>query len=345
LKAAYAEHFKVGVALPSAVFSGSDRLAAQLAKAQFNRITAENETKWKAVHDGPAFTFSVADGFVRFGRRNDMEIHGHTLVWHTDQPAWVFAGKGGAKATREELLGRLQQHIDKVAGRYEGKVAYWDVVNEALQDDGSMRSTEWFRIIGDDYIEHAFRMAAAAAPTAKLVYNDYNMWMPAKRDAAVALVKRLQDQGIRIDGVGMQGHYRTAGEPTIQQVEDAILAYKALGVEVLISELDVDPLPYAWDKLGADVGFNTELRAELDPYRDGFPPEAEEAHAQRYADLFRLFKKHSDVIGSVTFWGLSDDYSWLNTWPVPGRTNYPLLFDRHLRPKKAWYAIMAVARE
>jgi len=344
LKGAYAEYFKVGVALPAMIFMGGDRAAQKLAKAQFNRITAENEMKWASVHPGSSFSFETSDAFVRFGQRNGMEVHGHCLVWHTNQPGWPFQGNRGP-ATRDEVLARLKKHIDRVAGRYDGKVAYWDVVNEALEDDGAMRRSPWYNTIGPDYVEQAFKMAAAAAPTAKLVYNDYNMWMPPKRDAAVALVQRLQSQGIRIDAVGMQGHYRTAGEPSLQQVEEAILAFKATGVEVLITEFDIDPLPYAWDKLGADVNFTVQQREELDPYVRGFPPEAEAAHAKRYADLFRLFVKHSDVVQSVTFWGLSDDFSWLNTWPIQGRTNYPLLFDRGLRPKKAWFAVMNVARE
>lgn len=346
LKDAFAEHFLVGAALPANVFSEEDKASADLVKAQFNRITAENETKWRGVHGEPdKFTFETSDKFVEFGKRNEMQIHGHVLVWHTDQPDWIFQGEGEQPATRDELLARLKEHIATVAGRYKGSIAYWDVVNEAFEDDGTMRKSPWYTIIGEDYIEQAFVAAAAAAPDAKLVYNDYNLWMPAKRDATVALVKKLQSKNIRIDAVGMQGHYRTAGDPTIAQIEEAILAYKGAGVEVMFSELDVDPLPFAWDRLGADVNFNVELRDELDPYREGFPDEAEEAQARRYADLFRLFVKHSDVIESVTFWGVSDGASWLNTWPVKGRTNYPLLFDRQLRPKKAWYAVMQVAAE
>jgi len=335
----------VGVALPTPVFNESDAASAELVKREFNRVTAENETKWKGVHAGQGFDFSKADQFVEFGERNDMEVHGHTLVWHTDQPRWLFKGEGDKPATREELLDRLKLHIDKVAGRYKGRIAYWDVVNEALEDDGSMRKTEWYTIIGEDYIEQAFTMAAAAAPDAKLVYNDYNLEIPAKRDAAVAIVERLKSKKVRIDAVGIQGHYRTTGDPTIQQVEDAIVAFKDAGMEVLISELDVDPLPFAWDKVGADVNFSVEMKAELDPYTQSFPAEAEEAQAQRYADLFRVFVKHSDAVVAVTFWGVSDGASWLNTWPVRGRTNYPLLFDRQLKPKKAWHAVMAVAAE
>jgi len=345
LKEAFADHFLVGVAMPASVFTQSDQASAELVKAQFNRITAENETKWKGVQATPEFDFTTADRFVEFGKTNGMQIHGHVLVWHTDQPEWLFKGEGGRPATREELLGRLKEHIDALAGRYKGSIAYWDVVNEGLEDDGTMRKSEWYTIIGEDYIEQAFTMAAAAAPDAKLVYNDYNMWMPAKRDAAVEIVKRLRSKNIRIDAIGMQGHYRTAGDPTTAHVEDAILAYKAAGVEVLISEFDIDPLPFAWDRVGADVNFSAELKAELDPYPAGFPAEAEEAQAQRYADMFRIFVKHSDVIESVTFWGVSDGASWLNTWPVKGRTNYPLLFDRQLQPKKAYHAVMAVASE
>lgn len=345
LRGAFAEHFKVGVAIPADVFVGSEHAAARLVKEQFNRITAENETKWKGVHASRTlFDFAVADGFVRFGKRNGLEVHGHTLVWHTDQPAWLFKSENGGPIDRDELLARMKKHIDKVAGRYRGEIAYWDVVNEAFEDDGTWRKSEWYTIIGEDYIEQAFMMAADAAPDAKLVYNDYNLWMPAKRDAAVALVERLRSKNIRIDAIGEQGHYRTTGDPTIEQVEEAIVAFKNAGVEVLISEFDVDPLPFAWD-ISANAQAIAERRAELDPYVDGFPEEAEDAQAQRYADLFRVFVKHSDAIEAVTFWGLSDGASWLNYLPVPGRTNYPLLYDRQLRRKKAWYAIMAVAGE
>jgi endo-1,4-beta-xylanase len=223
-----------------------------------------------------------------------------------------------------------------------GRIQYWDVVNEAFNDDGSLRNTPWRMIIGDDYLEQAFRLADRYFPDSKLVYNDFNMENPGKRDGVAKLVRDFKARGIRIDAIGSQGHFRL-DTPTLQAIEASLDTFAAAGVEVLVSEMDVDVLPPANQNQGADLSVNAELSAQLNPYTECLPASVAERAAARWAALFELFLRHSDQVHSVTLWGVSDAYSWLNNWPVNGRTNYALLFDRQLQPKQSWQRVIEVA--
>lgn len=326
LAEAYRDHFKVGVAVGGRTFSGNDAAAAAIVSQQYNRVTPENAFKWQSIQSQPgAFNFNQAQRFLQFATSNGMEeVHGHTIVWHQQVPGWVFEAPGG-QMTRELLLERLDIHMAALAQNLGGQVQYWDVVNEAFNDDGSMRNSPWREIIGPDYLEQAFTMAARHFPNAKLVYNDYSMERPGKRDAVVSMVQDFQSKGIRIDAIGNQAHYRIDA-PSIAAIDATITAFAELGVEVLITELDVDVLPTSGD-----------------PYVDCLPLQIEEIAAERWGSLFELFVQHRDSISSVTVWGVSDAYSWLNNTPVAGRTNYGLLFDRQLRPKLAWERVIEAA--
>ena len=222
--------------------------------------------------------------------------------------------------------------IRTVVGRFRGRIRGWDVVNEALNDDGTLRRTPWLTILGEDYLAQAFRFAHEADPDAELYYNDYALENAAKRRGALELVRRLRAQGVPVTGVGLQGHNRMDW-PTLAQQDSAIVAFAALGVRVMITELDIDVLP----RPGESV-------ADLNPYRAGLPDSVQRALAQRYVDLFTVYLRHAGDISRVTFWGVADGDSWLNNWPVPGRTNYPLLFDRQRRPKPAFDAVIGVTR-
>jgi len=338
LKDTYKGCFVVGAALAPAQFTGADALETALVKAQFNSITPENVLKWALIHPRPdAFDFSLADKYVEFGEQNHMFIIGHNLVWHSQTPKWVFEDDKGNPLTRDALLDRMHDHILKVVGRYKGRINGWDVVNEALNEDGTLRQSPWMKIIGVDYIEQAFRFAHEADPDAQLYYNDYSLENEAKRKGALELVKHLKAKGVQITGVGLQDHV-SLDWPAPDQIDSAIKDFGKLGVKVMITELDVDVLPNV--TRSADVSLNVASDPKLNPYPNGLPEAAQQALSRRYADLFRTYAKHCGLVTRVTFWGVTDKDSWKNDWPVRGRTNYPLLFDRNAHPKPAFDAVI-----
>lgn len=345
LKAAFKGDFVIGAAINTAQITGQDARGDAIITTQFNSISPENALKWESVHPQPdKYDFTLADQYVAFGKKNHMFIVGHNLVWHNQVPAWVFHDGNGNLLTRDALLARVRDHIHTVVGRYKGQIQSWDVVNEALNEDGTMRQSLWLKIIGDDYIEKAFTYAHEADPKAKLTYNDYNLENEAKRNGAIALVKKLQAKGIPIAMIGLQNHDNLTF-PTADQEDATISAFAALGLKVAISELDVNVLPNAGHQPTADVTLSIAQNKALNPYADGLPDSVQQQLAARYAELFRVFLKHRGVVTRVTFWNVTDGDSWLNNWPVRGRTNYPLLFDRNGQPKPAFDAVIRVASE
>jgi endo-1,4-beta-xylanase len=346
LKDAFAGDFLIGAALNQRQFDQRDPKVADLIPQQFNSVTAENVLKFARVHPNPGrFQFEEADNFVRYGEDHHMIVIGHNLVWHNQTPDWVFRDEEGNPLGREALLARMHEHIAAVVGRYKGRIHGWDVVNEALNDDGTLRQSPWFKIIGPDYIERAFRFAHEADPAAELYYNDFSLERPDKRAGALKLIQALKQAGVPIAAIGLQDHDRM-NWPSLADEEATIRAFAALGIKINITELDIDMLPPAVKDPTAEVSLKTkDYDQRLDPYRDGLPAEMQEAEARRYAELFALFRRYRGTITRVTFWNVSDGDSWLNDWPVRGRHNYPLLFDRDGRPKPAYDAVMRVAKE
>jgi endo-1,4-beta-xylanase len=345
LKDAFAGQFMMGAALNDDQVSGRDPVSADIARRHFNSITPENVMKWEVIHPAPGrYDFAAADRIVQFAEDHGMFLVGHTLVWHSQTPRWVFEDGNGNPATREQLLERMRDHIHTVVGRYKGRIQGWDVVNEALNEDGSMRESPWYRIIGEDYLEHAFRFAHEADPAAELYYNDYSLENAPKRNGAVRLVQSLQRAGAPIHGLGTQLHGRIEW-PSAAQVDSTIAAFAATGLKVMVTELDIDVLPAAWHLRTADVNLRAELADSLNPYVRGLPEAVAQRQAERYAELFRIFQKYGDSVTRVTFWGIRDDNSWLNYWPIAGRTSYPLLFDRQGQPKPAFHAVVRVGQE
>lgn len=347
LKDAYKGSFVVGAALNRSQIFEEDAKSAALIKQQFNSISPENILKWALVHPQPdKYDFEASDKYVEFGQKNKMFIHGHTLVWHNQTPKWVFEDEKGQPVTREVLLKRLHDHIQTVVGRYKGKINSWDVVNEALNEDGTLRQSQWLKIIGEDFIAQAFKFAHEADPKAELYYNDFSLENEPKRNGAVALIKKLKADGVPVNGVGLQGHDNLTW-PTVEQQDATIAAFAALGVKVSITELDIDvlPRPQRQQNGSAEVRTRFEKTPENDPYTKGLPDSVQQALATKYADLFKVFLKHRGTIERVTFWGVTDKESWLNTWPVPGRTSYPLLFDRDGKPKPAFEAVINAAKK
>ena len=321
----------VGVAINQRQFDGTDIAAVEIITKQFNQISPENALKFQPTQPAAdRYTFEAADRYVQFGVERHMQVVGHNLVWHSQTGAWVFEGADGKPADRDALLARMRDHIRTVVGRYKGKIHGWDVVNEAIEEDGSMRKSPWQVGIGDDYVAKAFEFAHEADPDAELYYNDFNLEKPAKRAGVIKLVKDLQARKLRIDGIGNQGHWRL-DTPTIGEIEMALVELHATGLKVMYTELDINLLPNT--ARGADP-------AVANPYANGLPDDVQQQLARRYADVFRVFLKHSDAVTRVTFWGLSDADSWLNR----GRMNYPLLWDRQRQPKPAFNAVVDVLR-
>ena len=343
LKDAYKGSFLVGAALNRTQFYEQDTRGAELVKLHFNSITPENVLKWESVHPAlDRYDFEAPDRYVAFGEKNHMFIVGHTLVWHSQTPSWVFQDDKGGPASRDTLLKRMQDHIKTVVGRYKGRIKGWDVVNEALNEDGTLRQSPWMKILGEDYIAKAFEMAHEADPRAELYYNDYSLENEPKRNGAVQLIKRLKAQGVPINAVGLQGHCNLQW-PSLEQQDATIKAFADLGLKVMITELDIDVLPPASRQQVADISLNVELQEKLNPYSKGLPDSVQQSLAKRYADLFGVFLKNRNVVTRVTLWGVTDGDSWRNNWPVRGRTAYPLLFDRNGKPKPAFDAVMRVA--
>ena len=350
LKEVYKDAFLIGAAVNPAITSGTDKASQDIVIGHFNSITVENVMKAALINPEPGvYNYGPADEFVAFGEKHKMFIIGHTLVWHNQCPAWFFTNSAGKPNTKEEQIERLRSHIQTVAGRYAGRVHAWDVVNEVIDNDGSYRPTTWVNAFGngDTLVKYAFMFAAQYAPNTELYYNDFNAWRPEKRDGIVRLVKMLQKEGIRIDGVGMQGHWGL-NYPKTKYIEDAIDAYAACGVKVMITELDVDVLPLT--KEGQIIGQGMsdrqfqleEFKSFLDPYPTGLPDSMQMLLTKRYEELFSIFYKRREKIARVTIWGIHDGMSWKNNYPIPNRTNYTLLWDRKKLAKPALTAILNV---
>lgn len=336
LKEAFEGDFLIGTAVNARQLDLEDGAESQLIKQHFNAATPENLMKAHVLQPRWGhFNFEQADRFITFASSNHMKVNGHTLIWHSQLPGFMRHMEN-ADSVRQYFV----EHIRTVAGRYDGKVVSWDVVNEALDEDGTLRNSIFLRALGEDYIVEAFRLAQQAAPNTKLYYNDYNIEQPRKRAGAIALIKKIQAAGVRIDGVGIQGHWRVGSVP-MEYIEQSIREFAALGVDVMFTELDLSVLPNPWNGNSAELSQTERYNKRFNPYPEGLPDSIEQAQARAYETLFRLFLKYRDQVGRVTFWGVHDGQSWLNNWPIRGRTNYPLLFDRRMMPKSAFHQIIA----
>jgi len=333
LKDAMKGNFLIGVAMNSNQITGKDISGVELIKKSFSSIVAENCMKSEVIQPVEGeFDFSLSDQFVNFGTKNKMFIVGHTLIWHSQAPKWFFVDESGKTVSREVLIERMRKHITTIIKRYKGRVKGWDVVNEAIEDNGSWRKTPFFNIIGEDYIELAYQFAREADPKAELYYNDYNMAIPKKREAVVRMINNLSKKGIKVNGIGMQGHLMM-DFPTVEEFEKSIVAFGNTGAKVMITELDLSILPNPYSKMGAEISLKADYQELMNPYKNGVPDSVNTAWEKRYLDFFKVFVKHRNTISRVTLWGLTDKDSWKNDWPIKGRTDYPLLFDRNYSPK------------
>ena len=350
LKDVYKDAFKMGCSVNNAIVQGTDSGSQQIILKQFNSITPENVLKAETVNPRPGvWNFAQGDAYVKFGEEHNLFTIGHTLIWHNQTPDWFFKDEKGNPKSHDAMVEQMRSYIEKVAGRYAGRIKAWDVVNEQIDNDGSYRQTTWVKAFGngDELVKLAFKYAAQYAPGTELYYNDFNVWRPTKREGIARMIRMLKKEGIRIDGVGIQGHWGL-NYPKNQYIEAAIDTFASLGVKVMITELDVDVLPLT--KEGQIIGQGMsdsqfqleEFKTFLDPYRKGLPAEVQKQLADRYAELFGIFYKKRDKIDRVTVWGLHDGMSWKNDYPIPRRINYPLLYDRNKKPKPALDAVLNV---
>lgn len=345
LKGALDGKFYIGTALNVSQIVGRDTAGLRVMGEHFNSIVAENCMKSAELRPREdQFDFTHSDRFVELGEKHGMFIIGHTLIWHSQLPKWFCTDENGENVSAEVLKARMKEHISTVVGRYKGRIHGWDVVNEAIMEDGSYRKSKFYEILGEEFIPLAFQYAQEADPDAELYYNDYNEWYPGRRETVIRLIKTLKERGIRIDAIGMQGHFGMES-PSVAEYEEAILDYTKEGVKVAVTELDLSILPSAWRGLGAEISTNYEYQQELNPYTEGVPEEASIAWNNRMREFFQLFLKHSDKISRVTLWGIADGDSWKNNFPVRGRTDYPLLFDREHHAKPVVQMIVEDARK
>lgn len=335
LKSALEGKFWIGTALNTPQIEGKDTAGLRLVKEQFNAIVAENCMKSEVIHpEENRYDFTLPDRFVEFGEQEGLWITGHTLIWHSQLSPWFCVDSTGKQVSKEVLEQRMKDHIYTVVGRYKGRIKGWDVVNEAILDDGSYRKSPFYEILGEEFIPLAFQFAHEADPEAELYYNDYSMAHPAKREAVVKLVQQLKERGLRIDAVGLQGHM-TMDFPKVREFEKTIEAIAATGVKVMITEFDLTALPAPDPHVGANVAASFEYKKEMNPYPEGLPDTVSYAWNKRMGEFLELFIKHRDKISRVTAWGVCDGDSWRNDWPIRGRTDYALFFDRNYQPKSA----------
>lgn len=327
LKDYYKDYFTIGVAVSPRELKTD---AAELVAKHFNSITAENAMKMGPIHPREnEYFWRDADTIVAFAKRHNMKMRGHALVWHTQAPNWLFTSANGDTVSKEVLLQRIKDHITTVVNRYKGNIYAWDVVNEAIDDNDAqyMRNTAFYRITGEDFIAKAFEYAHAADPNAILFYNDYNTENTGKRDRIYRLVKGLKDAGVPIHGVGLQGHW-SVNNPAKEQLEKSIQLFSSLGLQVQVTELDVSV--YAGRQGGQVISGQRDTTAV-------FTPEMEQQQTEKYKMIFDVLRQHKKQVTGVTFWNISDRYSWLD---MRGRKNFPLLFDRNLQPKKAYWEVV-----
>lgn len=328
LKDYYSAYFPIGVAVSPRALKTDE---ADLVLQHFNSLTAENAMKMGPIHPKEnEYYWRDADSIVAFAQRNNLKMRGHTLLWHNQTPDWLFVDNGKT-VSKEVLLQRLKDHITTVVSRYKGKIYAWDVVNEAISDkrDEYLRPSKWQEIIGEEYIAKAFQWAHEADPDALLFYNDYNEISPVKREKIYRLVKGLKKAGIPIHGIGLQAHW-AVNEPSRGQLDSTLKRFAELGLPLQITELDISV--YSKEH-------NARERKPEDA-APAFTPEREQQQLEKYKMSFELFRKYKEHITSVTFWNISERYSWLDNFPVKGRKDYPLLFDKDLKPKKAYWEVV-----
>ncbi|MEO6721517.1 MAG: endo-1,4-beta-xylanase [Ferruginibacter sp.] len=330
LKDYYKNYFSIGVAVSPRALKTDE---AGLVLKHFNSMTPENAMKMGPIHPKEnEYNWKDADSIAAFAKTHHLKLRGHNLCWHSQTPRWLFVDSAGKEVTKEVLLQRLKDHITTVVQRYKGTIYAWDVVNEVISDskDEYFRNSPWYKICGEEFVAKAFEYAHAADPKALLFYNDYNEINAVKREKIYKLIKGLKDAGVPIHGVGLQGHW-AINEPTEPQLDSTLRRFAELGLKIQVTELDISVYPKEHNARG---------RIATDSLT-AFTEEKEHKQIEVYKMCFDLFRKYKAAISGITFWNISDRGSWLDNFPVRGRKDYPLLFDKNLQPKKAFWEVVS----
>jgi endo-1,4-beta-xylanase len=329
LKDYFRKYFTMGVAVSPRSLKTDE---AALILKNFGSLTPENAMKMGPIHPREnEYYWKDADSIVAFATRHQLKIRGHNLCWHNQAPRWIFTNASGDTVGKEVLLQRLKDHITAVVNRYKGSIYAWDVVNEAISDkpDEYLRNSPWYRICGESFIAKAFEYAHEADPNALLFYNDYNVINPVKREKIYRLIKSLKDAGVPIHGIGLQGHW-AINEPSEEELVNTIKKFTGLGLKIQVTELDISVYPKE----------HSARERKPEDSLTAFTEAKENAQIDMYKKCFRIFEKYKKQISGITFWNISDRYSWLDNFPVRGRKDYPLLFDKNLQPKKAFWEVV-----
>lgn len=331
LKETFGDKFLIGAAINTWQAAEKDSNAVKILRTHFNSVVSENDMKMESVHpEEGRFDFEKADALIRFGEKYNMSIIGHCLIWHSQCPEWFCVDKNGKNVSADILKQRMKEHITTVVSRYKGKIKGWDVVNEAILEDGSYRKSRFYQILGEEFIPLAFQYAHEADPNVELYLNDYNMHEAGKRETYVKIIHELKNRGLRIDAIGMQGHVGM-DYPDIEEFEKSMTAYAGTGIKVMITEWDMSALPTA--RRSSNITDTAAYKKALNPYTESLPDSVSERWNARMKQFFNLFLKHADQVDRVTAWGVTDRESWKNDFPVRGRHDYPLLFDRDYQMK------------
>ena len=355
LRGVYDGAFKIGTSVSRFQYGGRDTRGLEILLKHFNALSPENDMKPEVIHPNPdTWNFDPGDAYVKFGQEHGMWMLGHTLCWHNQTPDFFWFDEKGNPKSKEKLFETIEEYIKTVCTHFKGQVQAWDVINEMIGEDGKYRDLGWVHALGgdqdvvDEFVKHVFRCAQKYAPDTELYYNDFNAWRPAKVAGILRVVEMLKAEGIRIDGVGIQGHWGL-NFPKTEYIEAAIDEYSKHGLRVNITELDIDVLPvskegqvFGWQGLKDPLYQLEEFEEFLDPYKNGLPDEVEKQQAARFAEVMAIFYRHRDQIDRVTLWGITDGMSWKNGYPIPNRVNYPLLFKRDYTPHKSLDAVLSV---
>lgn len=339
LKHTFADKFLIGTAVNDLQVIGFDSIAADIIKKHFNTVVAENVMKSEKINPYKGvYNWSPADRFVDFGCENDMFVVGHTLIWHSQLAPWFPLDDEGNYVCADTLRQRMHDYIYAVVGRYKGRVKGWDVVNEAIEEDGSYRRSPFYEILGEEFIPLAFQYAHEADPDAQLYINDYGMDCKKRRDTYVKIVNDLKKRGLRIDAIGMQAHMGM-DYPDFKDFEESLEAFAATGCSVMVTELDMSALPTL--SKSANVSDMVDMKQLVDPYPDGLPQDVSQEWNSRMLAVMDMLLRHSDVVSRVNVWGLDDGTSWKNNFPVLGRTDYPVFFSRDYQMKPFLHELSA----
>lgn len=350
LQEAYGDYFRMGVSVnqwevkaelekkAGVTYSGASSLDQtadypMIAK-HFGWVVPENCMKCEVIHpEEEVYDFTLADELVEKALANGQHVVGHCLIWHSQCAPWFFVDKEGNQVSAEVLKQRMHDHIFAILNHFRGKVEAWDVVNEAFEDDGTLRHSKYYEILGEEFIPLAFQYAHEADSTIELYYNDYSMYKPEKLKGVIDFFRPLIKQGLPIHAIGMQGHLFLGAEDYVKLYERSIQEIAKLGIPAQFTELDLSVLPNPYEMEGAEVSTNFKYRPELDPYTYGLPAEQQEKADEFWVDFFKMLMRNKDNVLRVNFWCFNDANSWRNDWPVKGRTEYATLFDRESKPK------------